>query len=838
MKINSLVKFPYFFAFSLLFAPLEADVFYPDASPGVARAALEGEEITLSNDLLEARYQLKNGKLSFTGMTARSEMVAGQGGELFVVKLNDGEILPASAMKLTKAPALVNLPAEPGTLKKSSQVPGKALEAVYLSPDQTLRVTWRAVLRDGSHYLRTEMSVASSKDIEMAGIVGMQYAMTTEAGEGIKVSGNTRGSLLVTPQAFAALETPMGKNSVMVEGGEPIESGDLLNWKQDTWTVSSADAPPALKEAFGDQLACTSAMADFGKAGNGNITFKYGSGHFRLNMVGVQLFDQSGKLVDEDLHNGFTGLDSENNTYTLAVDKPGKYQLKFWAETKTERLGSEGNISYAITKKQDENGAVKPVLAHGLWDRHATLKKGYPWRLSSVIGIFTPGQERRSFLSYVERERIVPFRPFVHYNSWFELNVNTNNNPDPLKRMVEKQCLDVMQVWYDKMYSKRGVFIDAFVWDDGWDDFNTLWDFHKGFPRGFKKISDTARRQKAGIGAWLGPVGGYYQSKQMRLASWNKNHPDNQIDNFQLSNEEYYEAFRGRCLQMIKDYDMRYFKLDGISTMATTKGPDEKKEEDAEGILRLVEDLRKGRQDVFINCTVGTWASPFWYRYVDSVWRQGADWSQAGEGNSREKWITYRDHTIWDVFVKGAPLCPINSIMFHGLVVSKHGAPNNMPNDDVQSIKNEMRCAFASGSGLQELYVDHDIFTKVNHEILWDELAKSIKWFRANADVLADTHWVGGTPAQGEIYGWASWNGKKATLALRNPSATPKSINIILRRALDLPANVKGSYIFTNSYSDQRDLDGFTGKPVDVDAEMTFELKPFEVFVFDSRMDG
>lgn len=49
--------------------------------------------------------------------------------------------------------------------------------------------------------------------------------------------------------------------------------------------------------------------------------------------------------------------------------------------------------------------------------------------------------------------------------------------------------------------------IDAFVWDDGWDEFNSLWDFHKMFPQGFKRIDAAAGRQKAGIGTWLGPVG-------------------------------------------------------------------------------------------------------------------------------------------------------------------------------------------------------------------------------------------------------------------------------------------------------------------------------------------
>ena len=61
-------------------------------------------------------------------------------------------------------------------------------------------------------------------------------------------------------------------------------------------------------------------------------------------------------------------------------------------------------------------------------------------------------------------------------------------------------------------------------------------------------------------------MGGYGASKGKRLAHWNVKHPDNKIGNFQLSNKAHFDAFVGRCSQMVKDYHMKYFKFDGIST--------------------------------------------------------------------------------------------------------------------------------------------------------------------------------------------------------------------------------------------------------------------------------
>ena len=69
----------------------------------------------------------------------------------------------------------------------------------------------------------------------------------------------------------------------------------------------------------------------------------------------------------------------------------------------------------------------------------------------------------------------------------------------------------------------------------------------------------------------------------------------------------------------------------------------------------------------------------------------------------------------------------------------------------------------------------------------WDDLAEAAKWSQANADVLVDTHWVGGDPGKGEIYGWASWCKRKGILVLRNPDDQPASITLDLGEVFELP---------------------------------------------------
>jgi hypothetical protein len=293
---------------------------------------------------------------------------------------------------------------------------------------------------------------------------------------------------------------------------------------------------------------------------------------------------------------------------------------------------------------------------------------------------------------------------------------------------------------------------------------------------------------------------------------------------------------------MINDYDMRYFKFDGISDIGNAVGPGN--EEDAEHFIRLTLALREAREDIFLNCTVGTWASPFWLQFADAVWRQDADWSTIGnQGNARQRWITYRDYMVYKNFTVGSPLCPINSLMTHGLIVSGFGnsggnPPRAMEDDPsactVAEITKEMRCAFACGSSLVELYIDHELMTNKGNGKLWGELAECIKWHRNNADVLDDTHWVGGNPWDGtraNVYGWASWNGEKAVLTLRNPSATKQTFTTTLRKALDIPDYITGTVMLSDAFDGQTQYTGITNSKIDIDENLTFDMPAFDVVV-------
>lgn len=489
-----------------------------------------------------------------------------------------------------------------------------------------------------------------------------------------------------------------------------------------------------------------------------------------------------------------------------------------------------------LNSSKDEGNATH---IEGLWRRNTTLKAGKTWNISSVVGLVAPNQLRRSFLAYSERERAVAWRPYPVYISWYELNIDRNNAQAPSYKgnMTVEQCADVVSHWKTHFYDKYHMAPKAFVWDDGWDQYGT-WTFNPNFPNGFDEPANEAKKMGTGIGAWLGPVGGYGQSGEYRRAYWRSK------GGMQLSNEDYYNFFIRCCTNMIDRYDFRFFKFDGISAQASAIGPDEgtRGEENAEAIISIERAVRQKRPDIFLNTTVGTWASPFWFHFTDAVWRQEGDYGEAGDqGTDRERWITYRDRLVYQNFIQRSPVCPINTLMTHGFILSRWGAVSK--NMDYDGIVREMRCAFACGSGMVELYNDYKLMDEIkdnqgNAGALWKDLAECIKWQQEQADVLPDAHWVGGNPWDGKkanVYGWAAWNGKKSVLTLRNPSASAQTFTTTLREALDIPAYVRGKITLTHAFN-QAELDGMPiNKAIDIDTPLVLNLPGSSVFIYNGR---
>jgi hypothetical protein len=292
-----------------------------------------------------------------------------------------------------------------------------------------------------------------------------------------------------------------------------------------------------------------------------------------------------------------------------------------------------------------------------------------------------------------------------------------------------------------------------------------------------------------------------------------------------LSGPRYFALFHDTTVNLLRRYGINQFKLDGTGS-ADKVTPGSEFDSDFAAAIALIGDLRAIRPDLFINLTTGTWPSPFWLLTADSIWRGGDDHSFAGVGSDRQRWITYRDADTYGGIVRLGPLFPLNSLMLHGIIFARRAQGLDHAADD--DFEDEVRSYFASGTGLQELYVSPDLLREKN----WDDLAAAAKWARTRAAVLRDSHWIGGDPARGEVYGWAAWAPGQATLALRNPGGQPRQFELDIGAALELPQTEAREWRATPVFvtgTTQRWRAGETA---------VVTLQPFEVRVWELSPDG
>ena len=186
-----------------------------------------------------------------------------------------------------------------------------------------------------------------------------------------------------------------------------------------------------------------------------------------------------------------------------------------------------------------------------------SLEPDKPLTHSSVAGIVPQGQLRRGFLYYIERERAHPYGPFLHYNSWYDIGYGP-------EKIQPEQFVQVVELFGTELTEKRRIRISSFVLDDGWDDPASLWQFHKGFPKGFAPLHPVVEKYDSVLGAWLSPFGGYGKAKQERLKYGRQQGFETNKSGFSLAGSRYFGRFRDVCVKMIHDYDLNYFKFDGI----------------------------------------------------------------------------------------------------------------------------------------------------------------------------------------------------------------------------------------------------------------------------------
>ena len=414
----------------------------------------------------------------------------------------------------------------------------------------------------------------------------------------------------------------------------------------------------------------------------------------------------------------------------------------------------------------------------------------------AVLGVTPNFNVKWWFMRYVDAIRVAPLKPFVLYNSWYDLRSVDYPNVPPQNAMTEQNVLRIVDLLKRNMVQKHGIALDAFVLDDGWDEYESGWALRRSaFPRGLEPISAALASMGTSLGMWLGPTGGY--SFRMKRIGWMKEHGYETVGGagnnpmLCVAGTKYAGLLTQRVTDLIATAGVGYFKWDGLQFSCSEPSHGHlpgiySRRAVMEAVAGLAGAARAKKPDVFLNISSGTWMSPWWLRYANQVWMQGEDYGYADVPSisPRDASITYRDLVLYDDFRKNNFWFPMANLMTHGVIKGTLELLGGAE-EPIEKFTNEVLLYLARGVSMWELYISPDILSDAE----WDVLGRSLRWARDRFPILANTEMVGGDPKKREPYGYVHFRGRRGILAARNPWIDVSSLRVQLLPAYGIDAD-------------------------------------------------
>lgn len=746
--------------------------FFPGEYPGNAELSYENNEISLSNNVIQTIWKKVDNSIVLSEIKNKydSDIVNMENITLFAIELADGRQLTNRNFKLHGELTISNLQPSDSLPKKSLRFPGKEISGLFLDKKNNFSIQWTAQLKEGSNYIRQNIDIKALKTNEAV----RRVIFFDGELKGAEYAGSVLGSPIIYNNFFFGLEHPIAQSKALY-------LRTVGNIVQDSINVSDI-----IKDS-GEYVLC----------------FEHGGGPDYFNIQSVSFIENKKEIsIDKHHLNGKGG----NSFYHLNIENYNPENNYIFHPSLVNKQNASG--TFHIYKRTND-------LLNFFVAREDGLEDGKSISEWSVIGVAPEGQQRRSFLYYLERERARPYKQFLHYNCWWDIT------DDGASSFTSEQLIERMHAWNKKFIEPYDIQLQSFVFDDGWDNLDSLWYFDPiKFPDGFMAQAELCKKYNSGIGVWMSPFGGYLENKKRRIESALREGLETNSKGLSLAGQNYYNRFLERSLHMLDNYKVNYFKYDGFG------GSEPRYLPDMEAGTRLINTLRQHNPDVFINITVGSWPSPFWLKYADCTWRGSGDLHNAGLGSKTQKFMTYRDGTLHNNIIKRAPYYPLNSIMVVGIAYANLGHPSNYINDSKEDFTQMVWSFFGAGSSLQELYISHD---RMKPDF-WPILAEASKWSKKNEDILSDVHWIGGSPINLEVYGFAAWKQGYGVLTLRNPSDKPQQFILDLKTLFEIPGINPKKYILIDKLNvEGNTFEVLTNKPLEI------TIEPFELNVFEAE---
>jgi hypothetical protein len=192
----------------LRFPPVGGKVALP------ASAVLTTDDISLGNDAITAVWSIAGGvfrpaRIS-DGLNRAALPVPAQA---FALTLADKSIIAAGDMRITSPPRMEPLASNPRASRLTERVMGRSVRLTLQDASRRIEAVWRAVLRDGSRYIRQELILRALGDaVPLREITLLDFNVPNAV-----VTGTVRGTPIVAANAFFGFEHPLANNGVDAE---------------------------------------------------------------------------------------------------------------------------------------------------------------------------------------------------------------------------------------------------------------------------------------------------------------------------------------------------------------------------------------------------------------------------------------------------------------------------------------------------------------------------------------------------------------------------------------------------------------------------------------------
>ena len=421
---------------------------------------------------------------------------------------------------------------------------------------------------------------------------------------------------------------------------------------------------------------------------------------------------------------------------------------------------------------------------------------------------------REDFLTYI-RDISRKVQPRFQYNSWYDhMHDITDEN-------ISKSFMEIEKGLTNTLVPP----LDSYVVDDGFVDWDaSFWAFNKKFPNELYPASTLARKFSSEFGLWNGPRGGYNDKtgkfgKNMEKAGkggYNKAANDVCVSSF-----EYIKNVTDYYLDYTKKFDINYWKLDGFLLTAC---PSKKHghmvgghngmyqyTEMWENWINIFRKLRLSREtigkDMWINQTSYSIPSPWFLQWSDSLWIQNSedigfiDKTKKGEklgDKDVDRTLTYRDNCYYDFSVARDYQFP-NEFLYNHDPIYGNTAKISMTDEEYRTY---MFMMATRGTAFWELYYSYNMFNTAK----WRINADALRFIRNEYNMLKTSQFVGGCPANGEVYGYSAWTGNKGIVSLRNPADRNQSFKFKLDESFGTfkgTENLKCAFVYP--YDHQKD---------------------------------